>query len=189
MLADKDEFIKIFNQKYGIKSTKYAHIREKNTCFVGNIIPRQPKQFIISLKNSHTETHNNTIHRAGTDTINDANLDKFNNENRKLVVSELEKKLRIKLIQDKTYRSLFIAQNVPYLIFGGKGDWHGVKCIDFLCDKQNTGRIAKEGAIIIAKKYTNRFEIYQGDLSLLFGIKNIKDTTMSEQYEFNLEQR
>jgi len=93
---------------------------------------------------------------------------KFTEVDRKLVLEELERIQKTKLIPIKSYRKLFIDEKgLPFLIFGGKEDWHGIT--------QNTinelHNYKKEGAFVVVKKYKTRLDVCVGSISVF--ISNI----------------
>jgi len=86
---------------------------------------------------------------------------KFTNEDRSLVVAELEKIQKSKLEPVKPSRKLFKDEKgMFYLIFGGKNDWHGIRPNLIEQIAQNN----KEGALVIAKKYRTKMDICVGSL-------------------------
>ena len=75
--------------------------------------------------------------------------EKFTKEDRKLVIEELEKIQQSKLTPVKSSKKLFVDEKgMLYFLFGGKGDWHGIRP-NAINDLKN---YAKEGAFVIAKK-------------------------------------
>lgn len=90
--------------------------------------------------------------------------DKFTSEDRKLVIGELEKIQQSKFRPVKSSKKLFIDdKEMLYFLFGGKGDWHGIRPNAILELKEYT----KEGAFVIAKKYKSKIDICVGSLSTL----------------------
>ncbi|GMO29828.1 MAG: hypothetical protein Pg6A_18370 [Termitinemataceae bacterium] len=89
--------------------------------------------------------------------------DKFTDKDRILVLQELEKIQKTKLSPEKPSRKLFIDESgLPYFIFGGKSDWHGIT-------EKSMNRLLKynrEGAFVVVKKYTSKLEINVGALSV-----------------------
>lgn len=80
------------------------------------------------------------------------------------IIKELEKIQKSKLQAVKPSRKLFIDdKGMPYVIFGGKNDWHGIRPT---LVRQLKG-YKKEGAFVIAKKYETKMDICVGPLSIL----------------------
>jgi len=107
--------------------------------------------------------------------------EKFTDKDRKLVLEELEKIQKVKLIQTKS-RKLYIDENgLPFLIFGGREDWHGVtENIMKELKKYN-----KEGAFVVAKKYNTRMDINVGSLSIFVLNKDKLIKTRSGDFQFH----
>lgn len=96
-------------------------------------------------------------------------VDKFTDSDRKLVLEELERIQKTKLTQVKPSRKLFVDEKgLPYLIFGGKEDWHGITENGM---KELSG-YKKEGAFVVVKKFKTKLEINVGSLAILFSNKN-----------------
>lgn len=90
--------------------------------------------------------------------------EKFTSEDRKLVIEELEKIQQSKLTPVKSSRKLLIDEKgMLYFLFGGIGDWHGMRpnAITELMG------YSKEGAFVIAKKYKSKIDLCVGSLSAL----------------------
>ena len=102
--------------------------------------------------------------------------EKFLSSDRQLVIEELEKIQKTKLLPFKSGRKLFVDEKgMIYFIFGGTGDWHGVSESAM---KELDG-YSKEGAFVIAKKYRSRIDVCVGSLSLL--IANFGKLTPTKQ--------
>lgn len=94
--------------------------------------------------------------------------EKFTSADRKLVIKELEKIQKSKLSAVKSSRKLFIDEKgMLYFLFGGKGDWHGIRPNAI----KELREYSKEGAFVIAKKYKSKIDLCVGSLSTL--INNI----------------
>jgi len=107
---------------------------------------------------------------------------KFTDNDRKLVIKELEAIQKTKLIQLKPSRKLYKDSNeMLYLISGGTEDWHGINknVINKLIEYK------KEGAFVVAKKYQTKIEICVGSLSTF--VKNLDklSKTKSGGYHFH----
>jgi hypothetical protein len=102
--------------------------------------------------------------------------EKFLPSDRKLVIEELEKIQKTKLLPFKSGRKLFVDEKgMVYFIFGGTGDWHG---ISESAIKELVG-YSKEGAFVIAKKYRSRIDVCVGSLSQL--IASFRQLTPTKQ--------
>jgi len=108
---------------------------------------------------------------------------KFTNEDRSLVVAELEKIQKSKLEPVKPSRKLFKDEKgMFYLIFGGKNDWHGIRPNLIEQIAQNN----KEGALVIAKKYRTKMDICVGSLLKLMLNKTKLVKTAKGDYQFHV---
>lgn len=93
--------------------------------------------------------------------------EKFTKEDRKLVIEELEKIQQSKLTSVNSSKKLFTDEKgMLYFLFGGKGEWHGIRP-NAINELKN---YTKEGAFVIAKKYRSKIDLCVGSLSAL--IKN-----------------
>jgi hypothetical protein len=102
--------------------------------------------------------------------------EKFLSSDRQLIIEELEKIQKTKLIPFKSGHKLFIDERgMLYFIFGGTGDWHG---ISERAMKELEG-YPREGAFVIAKKYYSRIDLCVGSLSQL--IANFSKLTPTQQ--------
>jgi hypothetical protein len=123
--------------------------------------------------------------------FNKEKCSEFNNTDRDNVVIKIQEILKIKLAHIEIGKRIFVDTfKIPYVIFGGTKTWHGIseKQIDFLCDAQKTGRITKEGVLIIVRKYTEeKFEIYSGKLSLFLENKGLLSRNYQGNYQFDLK--
>ena len=98
-------------------------------------------------------------------------LTKFNNEDRKLLLQEIERIQGVILSPIASSKKLYKSNtNLLYLIQGGKEFWHGInkQCVSEL---RTSKWQKKENVLIIAKKYNTQMEVYVG--SLLLFIKNL----------------
>lgn len=92
--------------------------------------------------------------------------EKYTSVDRKLVLDELEKVQQSKLSPIKSSKKLFTDdKGMLYFLFGGKGDWHGIRPNAIKELKEYT----KEGAFVIAKKYKSKIDLCVGSLSMLIG--------------------
>lgn len=109
-------------------------------------------------------------------------VDKFTDADRKLVLEELERIQKTKLIQIRPSRKLFVDEKgLPYLIFGGKEDWHGITENGM----KELSNYKKEGAFVVVKKFKTKLEINVGSLSILFSNKNKLSKTRSGGFQFH----
>lgn len=109
-------------------------------------------------------------------------VDKFTDSDRKLVLEELERIQKTKLTQVKPSRKLFVDEKgLPYLVFGGKEDWHGITENGM---KELSG-YKKEGAFVVVKKFKTKLEINVGSLSVLFSNKNKLLKTKAGGFQFH----
>ena len=107
--------------------------------------------------------------------------EKFTDKNRKLVLEELEKIQKVKLIQAKS-RKFYIDENgLPFLIFGGREDWHGIT--ENIMNELNNYN--KEGAFIVVKKFNTRMDINVGSLSVFILNKDKLVRTKSGDFQFH----
>ncbi|MDR2151602.1 MAG: hypothetical protein LBO72_02170 [Helicobacteraceae bacterium] len=108
--------------------------------------------------------------------------EKFTDKDRKLVIGELERIQKVKLISVKASKKLYLDENgLPFLIFGGGGNWHGITArgINELDNYQ------KEGAFVIAKKYKTKIDINVGSLSTFCANQNKLVATKGGGFQFH----
>ena len=109
-------------------------------------------------------------------------IEKFTDKDRKLVLEELERIQKVKLIPVKSSRKLFIDENgLPFIIFGGRENWHGItaKAIgELISDK-------KEGAFVVVKKFNTKMDINVGSLSVFVSNLNKLVSTKSGGLQFH----
>jgi len=108
--------------------------------------------------------------------------EKFTKEDRKLVIEELEKIQQSKFTPVNSSRKLFTDEKgMLYFLFGGKGDWHGIR--------QNAitelKSYSKEGAFVIAKKYKSKIDLCIGSLSTLINAENKLISAKSGDLQFH----
>lgn len=109
-------------------------------------------------------------------------VDKFTDADRKLVLEELERIQKTKLTQVKPSRKLFVDEkSLPYLIFGGKEDWHGITENGM----KELSSYKKEGAFVVVKKFKTKLEINVGSLAILFSNKNKLLKTKAGGFQFH----
>ncbi|GHT05172.1 hypothetical protein AGMMS49525_12270 [Bacteroidia bacterium] len=95
--------------------------------------------------------------------------EKFTDKDRKLVLEELERIQKVKLIPVKSSRKLFIDENgLPFIVFGGREDWHGItaNAINELINAK------REGAFVVVKKFNTKMDINVGSLSVFISNLN-----------------
>jgi hypothetical protein len=107
--------------------------------------------------------------------------EKFTDKDRKLVLDELEKIQKVKLIQAKS-KKLYIDENgLPFLIFGGREDWHGIT--ESIMNELNSCN--KEGAFVVVKKFKTRMDINIGSLSVFVLNKKNLVKTKNGDFQFH----
>ena len=108
---------------------------------------------------------------------------KFDNHDRKRVISEIERYYNVtlhkvgsrdKLLKDDTGKT--------YWVLGGTGDWHGIPKEMFAAEEKQ----ATDGVLVIAKRKRNNIEIFVGSLQRLIENKSSLSQT-DEQYQFDLK--
>ncbi|MDR1543654.1 MAG: hypothetical protein LBS50_04440 [Prevotellaceae bacterium] len=108
--------------------------------------------------------------------------EKFTEQDRKLVLEKLERIQKVKLISVKSSRKLYLDENdLPFLIFGGGGNWHGITEKGM----SELGNYQKEGAFVVVKKYKTKMDINVGSLSVFFSNKNKLVRTKSNGFQFH----
>ena len=109
---------------------------------------------------------------------------KFNEYDRHHVKSEIEIQLNTKLNTVGTYRKYFMDYNgSAYLIFGGIENWHGIQS-KILKDINKTN-----GFIFISKRYSDRIDVFIGDLQKFVKYKYKLNTTLKGDYQFTFKIR
>lgn len=109
-------------------------------------------------------------------------VEKFTDADRILVLEELERIQKTKLKQVKPSRKLFIDESgLPFLIFGGKEDWHGITENGM----NELNNYKKEGAFVIVKKFKTKLDICVGSLSVFIANKHKLSKTKSGGFQFH----
>lgn len=107
---------------------------------------------------------------------------KFTDQDRKLVIEELERIQNVKLEQVKPSRKLFKDSNeMFYLISGGTDDWHGINANLM----QTLVSYTQEGAFIVVKKFKSKMEICIGSLSVFLQNKDKLYRTTKGGFQFH----
>jgi len=107
---------------------------------------------------------------------------RFINTDRKLVIAELEKIQKVKLNPVKPARKIYLDENgLPFLLFGGSDDWHGITAKNIRELKSHN----REGAIVIVKKYRSRLDVCVGALSVLMSNISKLSTTKYGDFRFH----
>ena len=93
-------------------------------------------------------------------------IGKFNNEDRRLLIQELERIQGVTLEHFSGSQKLYKSSNDHvYLIQGGKEFWHGIN--KQIVDQLKEPEFQKDNSIlVIAKKYHTQLDIYVGSLQL-----------------------
>lgn len=107
---------------------------------------------------------------------------KFTDQDRRLVIKELEKIQKTTLEQIKPSRKLYKdSKGLYYLISGGSEDWHGINA-GVIEQLQNYN---KEGAFVIVKKFKTKMDICVGSLSIFIQQKDKLVKTKSGGLQFH----
>ena len=110
---------------------------------------------------------------------------KFADQDRKLVVNELERIQNVKLEQVKPSRKLYRDSNgMFYLISGGAEDWHGINANIM----ENLVGNNQEGAFVVVKKYKTRMDICIGSLVVFLQNKDKLLKTKRGSFQFHCVQ-
>jgi hypothetical protein len=108
--------------------------------------------------------------------------EKFTDKDRKMVIEELERIQKVKLIPVQSSRKLFIDENgLPFIIFGGREDWHGITANAIA----TLNFYKKEGAFVVVKKYSTKMDINVGSLSVFASNLNKLVATKSSGLQFH----
>jgi hypothetical protein len=109
-------------------------------------------------------------------------VEKFTDKDRKLVLEELERIQKVKLIPVKSSRKLYIDENsLPFLIFGGRENWHGLTTNGM----NELGNYKKEGAFIVIKKFNTKMDINVGSLSVFVSNRDKLLRTKNGGFQFH----
>lgn len=109
-------------------------------------------------------------------------LDKFTSEDRKLVISELEKIQQSRLTPIKSSKKLFTDdKGMVYFIFGGKNDWHGITPNAMI----ELSQYNQEGAFVVVKKYKSRMDLCVGSLITFLSNKSKLLNTQKGDFQFH----
>ncbi len=107
---------------------------------------------------------------------------KFTDQDRKLVIDELEKIQNVKLEQVKPSRKLYKDTNgMYYLISGGAEDWHGINANIMQSLKAHN----REGAFAVVKKYKTKMDVCVGSLATFLQNKDKLLTTQKGGFQFH----
>jgi len=109
-------------------------------------------------------------------------VEKFTDKDRDLVLRELERIQKVKLIPVKSTKKFFVDENgLPFLIFGGKDDWHGLSANGM----KELGNYQKEGAFVVVKKFRTKMEINIGSLSVFYSNRSKLLLTSKGSFQFH----
>jgi hypothetical protein len=112
--------------------------------------------------------------------------EKFTDKDRKLVVEELERIQKSKLTQENHSKRLYYDENgMPFLIFGGGGDWHGLTERGMSEISEFVSKSKREGAFIVVKKYHSKLVINVGTLSVFLLNKQKLQRAKNGDYQFH----
>jgi hypothetical protein len=93
--------------------------------------------------------------------------EKFTEQDRQIVLDELERIQKSNLSKVKQSRRLYTDENgKPFLIFGGGGDWHGLTEKGMNEIVEYISRTNQEGVFVVVKKYRSKLVINVGTLSI-----------------------
>lgn len=107
---------------------------------------------------------------------------KFTDQDRNLVIKELERIQKTKLDQVKPSRKLFRdAKGMFYLISGGEHDWHGINANVM----QHLDAFNNEGAFVVVKKYKSKMDINVGSLAVFLQNKGKLAKTKTGGFQFH----
>jgi len=107
---------------------------------------------------------------------------KFTDQDRKLIIEELERIQNVKLEQVKPSRKLYKDTNgMFYLISGGAEDWHGINANIM----QVLAAHNQEGAFVVVKKYKTKMDICVGSLATFLQNKGKLLTTRQGGFQFH----
>ncbi len=107
---------------------------------------------------------------------------KFTDQDRKLVIVELERIQNVKLEQVKPSRKLYKDTNgMFYLISGGAEDWHGINANIM----QSLVGHNQEGAFVVVKKYKTKMDVCVGSLITFLQNKEKLLTTRKGGFQFH----
>jgi len=110
---------------------------------------------------------------------------KFTDQDRKLVIEELERIQNVKLEQVKPSRKLYKdANGMLYLISGGAEDWHGINANIM----QRLAAHNQEGAFVVVKKYKTKMDVCVGSLSTFLQNKERLLKTKQGGFQFHCVQ-
>ena len=105
---------------------------------------------------------------------------KFTDQDRSLVIKELERIQKTKLEQVKPSRKLFRdAKGMFYLVSGGEHDWHGIN-VNVM---QHLDAFNNEGAFVVVKKYKSKMDINVGSLAVFLQNKGKLATTKTGGFQ------
>jgi hypothetical protein len=108
--------------------------------------------------------------------------EKFTDKDRKLVLEELERIQKKNLISVKSSRKLYVDENgLPFLIFGGREDWHGLTANGM----NELNHYKKEGAFVVVKKFSTKMDINVGALSVFYSNQDKLLTTKNGGFQFH----
>lgn len=108
--------------------------------------------------------------------------EKFSSEDRKLVIEELERIQKSRLKPFNGSKKLFSDERgMLYFVFGGKGNWHGIRPSIV----KSLSQYRKEGVFVVAKKYKSRIEICVGSLSNFIINFSKLPTTSKGDFQFH----
>lgn len=94
---------------------------------------------------------------------------KFSNEDRKLIIDEIERQEEALLRRVRRFRKLLCTPSDDfYCIIGGVGNWHGISESIIECVEAE----ASQGYLVVVIKQENRYEIYLGNFQPIIDNKS-----------------
>ncbi len=109
---------------------------------------------------------------------------KFDSNDRRHVITQLEKKLGVNLEQIGSYQKYMRdIEGKRYCILGGYGNWHGIP--REIVEREE--REGQESVLVVAKRYDQHIDIFLGPLQPLVQNKLSLAYTRQGQFEFNTE--
>ena len=108
---------------------------------------------------------------------------KFDEHDRKKVISEVEEHYGVKLSRIGSRRKFLEDSNHrSFWVLGGYEDWHGIPP-DMLEEEEKRN---SNGVLVVAKRRANRINVFTGSLQTLITNKGKLSHTQKGDYQFNI---
>ena len=108
---------------------------------------------------------------------------KFDEQDRKKVISEVEKHFGVHLSRVGSHRKfLEDSSHRTFLVLGGYEDWHGIPP-DMLEEEEKRN---SNGVLVVAKRHTNSIDVFSGPLQTLIDNKSKLSHTQKGNYQFHI---